>query len=278
MWRAITYVGSGFTLIAFLWAVAAWVYRHKLLERERLINSVPETERAALVERILVTFDINTSDLTKKQKYDLAINQIHERAKRYRVTATVVVIIAFFTATVTLVALTTKHSSDPIPTPTPTTVPLPTSTPIPTSSPLPQVLGTIRGCRLHYTDYFVDRPNIKTIYFQKGFVSVKSQKGDMLKAEIFGDGLFEIKVPAVQTGSDYDLSFDATGFISNHKTVRVFPDQVTPVPDDFCRVVEIPKASKRPPLPTPSLSFDPNLFPNVNSSNNTNSQKSSNLR
>ena len=39
MWEAIGYVTSGVTLAAFLAAVAAWIYRHKLVEQERLIKA-----------------------------------------------------------------------------------------------------------------------------------------------------------------------------------------------------------------------------------------------
>jgi hypothetical protein len=95
MWKAITYVSSGITLIAFICAVAAWIYRTKILERERTIRLAPENARSALVERTLEFFSVDTVGLTRQQKYDLALHQIHARAARFRTTAIVIVIIAF---------------------------------------------------------------------------------------------------------------------------------------------------------------------------------------
>lgn len=63
MWTAIKYVGSAVTLVAFVAAVAAWLYRSRLLEKERLLRTVPEQERAALVERTLVLFKVDAERL-----------------------------------------------------------------------------------------------------------------------------------------------------------------------------------------------------------------------
>ena len=50
MWEAINYVSSGFTLVAFIVAVGAWVYTSKIRERERLLKTAPENERTLLVQ------------------------------------------------------------------------------------------------------------------------------------------------------------------------------------------------------------------------------------
>lgn len=122
MWTAIKYVGSGLTLVAFLCALAAWLYRSYLLRRERLIKSVPEAKRAALVERTLVLFNIDTRKLTPEQQYNLALEQIRDRAKRFRVTAGVIVVIALIAAVLTFIAI-PKVSPPPTPSPTPTPTP-----------------------------------------------------------------------------------------------------------------------------------------------------------
>jgi hypothetical protein len=122
MWTAIKYVGSGLTLVAFLCALAAWLYRSYLLRRERLIKSVPEAKRAALVERTLVLFNIDTRKLLPEQQYNLALEQIRDRAKRFRVTAGVIVVIALIAAVLTFVAI-PKVSPPPTPSPTPTPTP-----------------------------------------------------------------------------------------------------------------------------------------------------------
>lgn len=82
-WAAIAYVTSGLTLTAFVVAVAAWVYRAKLLEKERLIKSASKDARGALVDKALEFFSVNTDGLTKEQRYHLALVQINARSKRY---------------------------------------------------------------------------------------------------------------------------------------------------------------------------------------------------
>jgi hypothetical protein len=84
MWRGITYVSSAITLIAFIAAVAAWMYRQNALEKVRLIRSAPADRRPDLVNRALEFFDIDTSGLTRDQQYDLAVRQIDARAARSR--------------------------------------------------------------------------------------------------------------------------------------------------------------------------------------------------
>jgi hypothetical protein len=104
-WTAIAYVGSGITLAAFIVAVAAWVYRTKILERERTIRSAPDQDRAVLIERTLEFFDIETAQLTREQKYNLALHQIRERARRFRLTTIVVITIACLAAGVSVFAI-----------------------------------------------------------------------------------------------------------------------------------------------------------------------------
>lgn len=105
MWKAIAYVSSGVTLVAFIIAVAASIYRNQILKTERVIRLAPEDARAGLVERALEFFSVDTGGLTRNQKYDLAIKQIHARATRFRTTATVVVMITFLAASVTTFAI-----------------------------------------------------------------------------------------------------------------------------------------------------------------------------
>jgi hypothetical protein len=112
MWEAITYVTSGVTLAAFLAASAAWVYRNKLLQQERLIRTALESDRAALVSRALEFFAINTEKLTREQQFELALKQIHARASRFRITAIVVTIIALLAVSVALLAIYLRHKEE----------------------------------------------------------------------------------------------------------------------------------------------------------------------
>lgn len=139
MWAAIKYVGSVFTLLAFLFALVAWLYKARLLRRERLIKSVPDAERAELVERTLVLFKVDTSRLNPDQQYRLALKQVREQAKKFRITAIVIVIIAVIAAVLTIVAMlkvSTTPTSPSTPTPTPTSTPTPAPTATPTQGSL----------------------------------------------------------------------------------------------------------------------------------------------
>jgi len=80
MWEAIKYVGSGLTLAAFLAAVAAWVFKNKINEKERLIRSAPAEDRSKLVMTTLEFFSVDARGLTQDQQYGLALRQIRARA------------------------------------------------------------------------------------------------------------------------------------------------------------------------------------------------------
>lgn len=105
MWEAIQYVTTGLTLIAFLVSVIAWTYKSKSEERERLIKTASEDKRADLVRSALEFFDVDTVGLTKEQKYELALAQIHARAQRFRTTAVVVCVLAIVLAAVSAYAI-----------------------------------------------------------------------------------------------------------------------------------------------------------------------------
>lgn len=94
IWSASTQVTTGVALVAFVIAVAAWVYRLRLIRKERLIRSASEGDRARLVESALEFFRIDTAGLTKEQKYQLALKQIHARERRFRVAAMVIAFVA----------------------------------------------------------------------------------------------------------------------------------------------------------------------------------------
>jgi hypothetical protein len=105
MWEAIKYVTSGITLAAFVVAVAAWLYRSKILEREKLIRSASEEERPQLVERTLEIWHVETSGLTREQKYNLVLEQIRRKAERFKTIARVIFGIAALIAVVVVLAI-----------------------------------------------------------------------------------------------------------------------------------------------------------------------------
>lgn len=86
LFEGIQYVTGGFTLIAFVVAAIAFVITHNISKRERLISTVPESDRAALIEKELQKYVIeDTSSLTKAQKYDLLSKQMHLRSDQLKI-------------------------------------------------------------------------------------------------------------------------------------------------------------------------------------------------
>jgi hypothetical protein len=147
MWDQIRNVSSGVTLVAFIIAAGVFAYRSWLQQRERLIKSTAERDRGPIVEQTLEFFAVDTSGLTTKQRYELALEQIKSRERRYLVTAIVIVCLALVAALVVVVALVMEklqtvkfeQNSSPRPalvSPTPTPMLAPAS-PTPTLAPAP---------------------------------------------------------------------------------------------------------------------------------------------
>lgn len=113
MWEAIGFVSSGVTLVAFLAAVVAWSYKSKADERERLIRTAKPEQRADLVRNALEFFHVDTTELTREQQYNLAIEQIRARAQRFKFLAALVCFLSVVAATVALYAISPKKSLTP---------------------------------------------------------------------------------------------------------------------------------------------------------------------
>ena len=107
------YVTSGLTLVAFLGAIVAWSVRGKTEERERLIKGASDDRRAQLVKATLEFFDVDTSGLTREQRYDLALRQIEARSKRFATIAKIVMLGAGLFAALTGYALYNEFSPLP---------------------------------------------------------------------------------------------------------------------------------------------------------------------
>ena len=102
--EAIQYVGTPLTLLAFVVAVAAWVYRSRLAERRKLIETAPSEERGKLMIAAIRDFStVPLENLTREQRFQLALKLIDERQARFRVTAVVALVVAVAFAVVILV-------------------------------------------------------------------------------------------------------------------------------------------------------------------------------
>jgi hypothetical protein len=90
MWQQISAVSSGVTLVAFLIAAGVYAYRSRLHQQAKLIESASEADRGKIVEQTLEFFAVDTAGLSKSQRYDLAVQQIRSRERRYFVGAILV--------------------------------------------------------------------------------------------------------------------------------------------------------------------------------------------
>lgn len=102
--EAVQYVTGIFSLVAFLAAAISVVFVKYISRKEGLIKSVPEEDRANLVEIALEDFSVDTSALTRQQKYDLLIQKMDHKAeqgkKTYRFLGLLTVVLAIcFVAT-----------------------------------------------------------------------------------------------------------------------------------------------------------------------------------
>ena len=94
-WEAIGMVSGGLTLVAFVIAIAAWVYKQRLMAASDLIRTAPDDKRGDLVlAHYGYLVQVDTSNLTRKQKADIINQQLDAKASSYTITATVVVILA----------------------------------------------------------------------------------------------------------------------------------------------------------------------------------------
>ena len=110
MWDVVSQVGSGFTLIAFLVAAGVAILGRYLKARERQLLATPENERATAVQALNDAFlvpslSVDPNTLSQVRRYNLLLEQIRDRSRRFYVTAAVIVIIATITAVVTMFAI-----------------------------------------------------------------------------------------------------------------------------------------------------------------------------
>src|SRR2546426_787905 len=112
MWNPIASVSSIFTLVAFLAAAVAWSYRRRLIQMERLAKLAPEEDRRQVVEMILDRVSVDTSNLTRQQRYDLALRLIENRSRRFKTLSVIVIIVAIVAAMTATLALRTKWEEE----------------------------------------------------------------------------------------------------------------------------------------------------------------------
>jgi len=111
MWRTVELVGSGFTLAAFVAAAIASLLKARLRKEEKLIRAARPRDRARLVENSLEFFRVDTERLTQQQRFEIAVEQIRARARRFAMTSAVISVLALMAASVTAFAIYRNYES-----------------------------------------------------------------------------------------------------------------------------------------------------------------------
>jgi hypothetical protein len=106
MWEAVGWVSGIFSLLAFVAAVVGTIWRRKLDTDVETIRQAPESERARIIMASRgVLFDVETDNLTKQQRFDLAAKQIETAVTRYLISVRLIAALAAFATIVTVIAL-----------------------------------------------------------------------------------------------------------------------------------------------------------------------------
>jgi len=113
MWEAIAYVSSGLTLAAFVAAVAAWILKGKSEEKANLISLADSAAKVRLVQDALEFFHVDTKFLSPKQQLEVALEQISNRAERFRIIAFLIGFLAVVAASLSAYAISQNNIPRP---------------------------------------------------------------------------------------------------------------------------------------------------------------------
>ncbi len=86
MWQVVGLVSSWFAVVAFVVAALLTAYQYKLYRDRRIIESGPPEKRILHVQTVLNRFSVPTEDLTKDQRFELALRLLRERSVRFKIT------------------------------------------------------------------------------------------------------------------------------------------------------------------------------------------------
>jgi tetratricopeptide (TPR) repeat protein len=104
IWETIPKITTPFALIAFLATIILFIYKSKWRSKEKIIEGVNESQKLQAINTILRDFsNIDTAELTKKQKYELTQELIAQKIQRFKISAFISVVIAVILATVILI-------------------------------------------------------------------------------------------------------------------------------------------------------------------------------
>jgi hypothetical protein len=110
-WEAVKYVTGGASLVALIVIAIVTVLKHLIDNKARLIKESQGPEQVALVANALEFVAVNADNLTKEQQYTLALEQIRQRAERFKQVICLVAFICVLCATLCIVAFTQQRQN-----------------------------------------------------------------------------------------------------------------------------------------------------------------------
>jgi hypothetical protein len=105
IWEALRYVGTGLSLVAFAVAALLLAYRACLTNRAEIIKRAPEKERLEAIATTAEFFRVDVSGLTRAQQQEIALTQIHARARRDLVLAGLSLAVAILLAAIAILTV-----------------------------------------------------------------------------------------------------------------------------------------------------------------------------
>lgn len=206
MWEALKYVSSGFTLCAFIVATVVFYLNHRTKEERKRIEAAPAEDRASLVAKTLEVFHVDTAGLSRQQQFDIAMRQINGRIERFRIIATLVVVLALVAAGLSAYAIAIdKKPQEQGPPDTFDKTPSPDQVSWPDGVSLPnQMLGTAFDFKaLAIQIIFVTREQSTSLPLPPGAMVFKVANGPAANAGFHaGDVIIEINGTKIATEDD----------------------------------------------------------------------------
>jgi hypothetical protein len=100
-------------LVAFAVAAILLAYRARLKHRAEIIASASEKERLEAIATTAEFFRVDVSGLTRAQQQDIALTQIHARARRDLLLAGVSLVVAILLAGIAMAAIWASRPAGP---------------------------------------------------------------------------------------------------------------------------------------------------------------------
>ena len=104
-WTALGKISTGLALVAFIAALIVAAYRASVKGRIDTLKALPPKDRLASVTQALNTFGINSANLTQENAYNLALQELAIKDRRYKLIAGLVVVLAVIFAIVSIYAI-----------------------------------------------------------------------------------------------------------------------------------------------------------------------------